>query len=415
MGRENADDGGRSFKVVKSKKQDIFLFPGWGMNDESIRQTVTDILKDLVHENSVSGSESIVAQKVQRWMTQLKFDEIFVDANGSVVGVMRGAQEGPTILFDAHMDVVPVNHPESWTHNPFGGEESDGKIWGRGTTDIKGGLAAILTGIGSVNKQNIRGTRVVTASIGEEVMEGSGLRDALTKIHPDLVVVSEPSQCQLGIGQKGRTSFWLEFEGKPAHSSSPDLGVNAIYRAMDAAQRIRNMAMPEDAMLGKGVQVLVETISRPYPGECTVPYGCHLRYDRRLVSGETKESVLESIRKEVGDEKGWNQDFLAAELKTYTGTTLHSTDFYPGWNLQADSAWVKTAFAALKNADAGGKLISVPYCTNASYTAGELGIPTVIYGPSTIALAHVVDEYVEISELVRAAKGYAALACADWR
>lgn len=379
-----------------------------------MQSTVTRVLKDLIKEASLSGQEQTAAIVVQRWMRDLGFDEISTDANGTVIGVVHGDWEGPTILFDAHMDVVPVSNPEVWKHDPFGGEESDGKIWGRGSTDIKGGLAAILSGLSAVKRSEIYGTRIVTASIGEEVMEGSGLRDALNLVHPDLVVVSEPSQCQLGIGQKGRTSFWLEFEGKPAHSSSPELGVNAIYRAMDAAQRIRGIELPEDSFLGKGVQVLVETISRPYPGECTVPFGCHLRYDRRLVGGETKESVLQSIQNRVGDESGWKQDFLSAELKTYTGNTLHSIDFYPGWSLPADSKWVLTASSALEKAEAGGKLVGVPYCTNASYTAGELGIPTIIYGPSTIALAHIVDEYIEISELVCAAKGYAALAATDW-
>ena len=137
--------------------------------------------QELVRCPGASGDEAKTAAAVARQMEKLGYDKVETDAWGNVIGTIRGARPGPTFVFDGHMDVVPVGRPELWDHEPYGGEISDGKIWGRGTADMKGGLAASLCAAAFVDRANISGTILVTATVAEELMIGRGLEKILDK------------------------------------------------------------------------------------------------------------------------------------------------------------------------------------------------------------------------------------------
>ncbi len=135
--------------------------------------------QELVRCPGFSGDEAKTAAAVTRQMKELGYDKVEVDRWGNVIGTICGARPGPTIVFDGHMDVVPIRMPELWEHEPYGGEISDGKIWGRGTTDMKGGLAACLCAAAFVDRANIAGTILVTATVAEELVIGRGLGKVL--------------------------------------------------------------------------------------------------------------------------------------------------------------------------------------------------------------------------------------------
>jgi len=376
-------------------------------NDEVIAFT-----QDLVRQPSLTGEEAGAAAVVRGKMEALDYDEVRVDEYGNVIAVRHGERPGPRLLFDAHLDVVPANNPQAWGSNPFGGELRDGKIWGRGATDIKGGLAGIVIGLGRMPRQDIAGTLIVSASIGEEQIEGIALEQVVKSTQPDFALICEPSDCQLGVGQKGRTEFWIQASGRPAHTSRPELGDNAIYRALSIVGALRRLRPPDDSLLGPGVMELVEIVSEPFPGECTVPYGCRLRYDRRLASGETRQSVRDEIYSALKGLDQWETGYQTANLVTYTGLRLEKEQFHAGWAMDPASAWLRKAEQGLRQAGIQPHRIAVPYCTNGSYSAGEAGLPTLIFGPSSIRLAHVVDEYIEVEELLRGMRGLVALAAA---
>jgi acetylornithine deacetylase/succinyl-diaminopimelate desuccinylase-like protein len=150
---------------------------------------------------------------------------------------------------------------------------------------------------------------------------------------------------------------------------------------------------------------LIEIISSPYPGECTVPFGCHLRFDRRLVSGETRDLIMKEIETALAGIDHWESGFQLDGFTTYTGVELVNEQFYPGWLIAPDSIWLQKAQRGMELAGLDPDPIVVPYCTNASFSAGVAGIPSMIFGPSTIELAHIVDEYIEIDELMRYYQG----------
>jgi acetylornithine deacetylase/succinyl-diaminopimelate desuccinylase-like protein len=170
------------------------------------------------------------------------------------------------------------------------------------------------------------------------------------------------------------------------------------------------MSLPVDPLLGPAIMELSEIQSFPFPGKSIVPDGCRARFDRRLTRGETAENVLESFRKALEGLDGWQVEFTTAHVDCFTGQVLEMPDFHPAWALDVESPWYSRARQGLAKAGLGGEHFIAPYCTNGSYSAGLAGIPTIIFGPSTIALAHAVDEYIEIEELLRGAAGFAGLA-----
>lgn len=366
--------------------------------------------RQLVRLPSLSGQEKAVADAVFVKMQETGFDQVWRDGLGNVIGLKRGAVSGPRLLFDAHMDVVPVTTPEVWSGDPFGADLRDGRIYGRGAADTKGSLAAMVVGLGRLPREEFRGELVVVASVGEEILEGAGLAAVLDALRPDGVIVGEPSGCQLGIGQRGRARLLFRAAGRAAHSSSPDQSQNAVYLAAELVQRIRALPLPEDPGLGRGLMAPIQIISQPYPSASTQPYQCEITYDRRLVRGESAESLMAEYRSGLADLPGWSVELVSEGYTTYTGVELRLPDFHPAWMMEPESEWVRKAAGALESAGIPPQIFVAPYCTNGSASAGERGIPTLIFGPGTIDQAHVVDESIGVDELERGLRGYQALA-----
>lgn len=375
------------------------------MNEINNLNEVIAFTQELVRRYGPSGQEAGTATLIHQMLGELGYENVHTDQLGNVTGIRTGAHPGPCVLVDAHMDVMPVHEPEAWSINPVGGEIHDGKLWGRGSTDIKGGLAAAVYALADLPEEDFSGTLILSASVGEEKLEGVALQQVVQETKPDFALICEPTMCRLGVGQKGRAEFWIDVQGTPAHTSRAELGDNAIYRAMQIIQSVRDIPAQHDNILGEGLTELIEIISSPYPGECTVPFGCHLRFDRRLISGETRDSIMKEIETALSGFDHWKSGFQKDSYTTYTGVELVNEQFYPGWRIAPDSIWLQKAQQGLQSAGLDVETVALPYCTNASFTAGLAGIPSLIFGPSTIRLAHIVDEYIEIDELSRFYQG----------
>lgn len=377
---------------------------------EDRQEEIIRFTQEMVRCPGFSGDEAETAAVVARKMNALGYDRVEVDRWGNVIGTIHGAQPGPTIVFDGHMDVVPPGKPELWEREPYSGEIADGKIWGRGTADMKGGLAAVLCAAAYVDRAKIAGTILITASVAEELMIGRGLEKILEGRKVDAVMTCEPTGVNnLAVAGVGRTTVEMAVRGLVAHSSQPHLGDNAVYRAMDACARIRSMPRRQDPLFGNEVIELVEIKSNPTPGNGCVPDSCWVLWECRLFPGETRESFLDRFHTAL-------QGFAGAEkvalkvgrivIDCYTGERLDYEDFLNAWVTPPEDPFRKLVEQALLQT--GIKVTPVVFrgCTNVNISAGILDIPSLIYGPGKLDVAHKPNEHLDIDELLVCARAY---------
>ena len=385
----------------------------------NIEEKVVKITQELIKARSYSGEEGNVVDVLKGVFEEMGFDDYHVDEYGNIIGRIKGNLRGEKILFDAHIDTVQVPDPEKWTVDPFEGKIIDGKVYGRGATDMKGALAAMICGVSQFAKftnKEFEGELLVAGVVHEECFEGIGARNVSEYAKPDYVVIGEASELNLKIGQRGRGEIVFETFGKPAHSANPDKGVNAVYKAANLINRVKEIEMTYDEYLGYGILELVDIKSSPYPGASVVPDYCKITYDRRLLVGETKESVLAPLQKLIDQMKSEDPQFDAkvsyatGEEKCWTGNIITGERFFPGWRYDEKEDFVQVAYEGLKASGLNPEITQYSFCTNGSHYAGEAGIKTIGFGPSRENLAHTIDEHIEIDQLVKAVKGYYCIA-----
>lgn len=382
------------------------------------KNDVVVLLQEMLRAPSYSGQEDKVVAVLNTYMKKNGFDSVHVDRYGSIIGCIKGNHPGPKILYDGHIDTVPVPDPSGWKQNPFGGDIVDGKIYGRGASDMKGAVAAMTAAAALVAKEthrNFSGEIYIAGVVHEECFEGIAAREISAYVKPDYVVIGEASELNLKIGQRGRAEIVVETFGVPAHSANPHKGVNAVLSMMRLIAEIEKITPPEHPSLGKGVSVLTDIISTPYPGASVVPSHCRATYDRRLLVGDTLTSVLAPFQAIIDKMMAADSTFKAkvsyaiGKEDCYTGNIIEGERFFPGWVFESSEDFVQTAYSAIKSTGLTPEITHYSFCTNGSHYAGEAGIKTFGFGPSQETLAHTNDEYIEEKQLFAAMEGYAAL------
>jgi putative selenium metabolism hydrolase len=387
------------------------------------QEEILGLCQDLIRIPSCSGQENRVGEAILAFMRRGGFDELRTDAYGSVVGGIKGRWPGRTVLLDGHIDTVPAR-AEEWTVDPFAAVRKDGRIYGRGASDMKGAVAAMLAACAYFAEDTGRdfaGAAFVSCVVHEECFEGVAARAVSDSVKPDFVVIGECSELNLKRAQRGRAEIVLETFGKPAHSANPEAGINAVYHMARLIEAVRAVPSSTHPVLGKGILELTDVKSSPYPGASVVPGYCRATYDRRLLVGETRETVLRPIRDVI--ERLHVQDptftakasFARGEDQCYTGATIGAERYFPGWLFDETDEWVAIALVGLRQAGLDPKLSQYSFCTNGSHYAGEAGIPTVGFGPSRETLAHTIDEFIEEEQLILAARGYLGILTAALR
>ncbi|MDF2803805.1 MAG: peptidase [Anaerocolumna sp.] len=385
------------------------------MFNEEREEEVISLCQTLIKSKSYSGEENGVSDSLSEFFKSNGFDNVIVDKYGNTIGVLKGNKPGKKILFDGHMDTVPVGNEGDWSYNPFGGEIHDGKIYGRGTSDMKGAVAAMACAAVNYAKDTSRdfaGEIYVAGVVHEECFEGVAARNISTLVKPDYVVIGEASELNIKIGQRGRAEIKVETFGVPAHSANPEKGVNAVYKMAKVIEAIRGLEPTSHPVLGKGILELTDIKSSPYPGASVVPEYCAATYDRRLLVGETKESVLKPIeglldelRKE-DEELKVKVSYAVGEEKCFTGEIIEGERFFPGWLFEREESYIVDVIRELEEMGFSPEITQYNFCTNGSHYAGEAGIKTLGMGPSKENLAHTINEYIEISQLTGVTKAY---------
>ena len=391
------------------------------MTKAELHNITVELCGRLIRTPSYSGDEKAVAALIAEEMRALGYDAARIDSLGNVLGCIRGKRPGAKVLLDGHIDTVPVQDIERWSFEPFCGTVEGDKLRGRGASDMKGAVAAMIAGAAYFADncdRDFDGEIWVAGVVYEELFEGVSARRISEAVQPDYVIIGEASDLNLKIGQRGRAEIVLETVGRPAHSSNPEKGVNAVKKMMKLLAALEDYKPRHQEGLGVAIQELTDIISYPYPGASVVPQRCVATLDRRLLVGETPDSVIAPIREIIDRLAAEDPQFSAtaairAERKVcYTGETIEAQRFFPAWLYSEEDDFVVRCFEALQELGGDPILTHYSFCTNGSHYAGELHIPTVGYGPMPESLAHTIDEYVSVSQLKKAAEGYAALIAA---
>lgn len=315
-------------------------------------------------------------------------------------GTVPPERGGRILMLEAHQDTVPV---DGMTIPPWTPTVRDGRIYGRGACDIKGGLGCILTAVSRLLDERPAAlpTILIACAVNEE-FGGGGAPDlaqawqpgpqALVPRPPDAALVVEPTELEVVVAHKGSVRWCCRTRGRAAHSSQPQLGDNAIYRmarVLRALDQYANEVVPQlgrHRLLGRPT-LSVGMISGGISVN-TVPDGCTIEIDRRLLPGETAPEVIAAT-----------QAFIAAELGEARGVE-HDPPFL---NMSPLSDELNGDLAAslaqtLRRNGRPGQCLGVPYGTDAPALA-SCGIPCVVFGPGALAQAHTKDEWVAIEQL----------------
>jgi putative selenium metabolism hydrolase len=221
-------------------------------------------------------------------------------------------------------------------------------------------------------------------------------------------VLGEPTDLNLSIGQRGRCVFRIVTRGVTSHASMPELGKNALYRMTPIIDRLKeeNQRLPDHPFLGPGSMAVTAITCKPGAGPI-VPDYCEIQVDRRLVPQETLDGVFSEMK---GYASGAEVELLVDELRCYTGFETRVDQYFPGWITDRDHWSVIESLEALERGlGERPEIIGWRFSTNGVATAGDLGIPTIGFGPGDPALAHQTNEHIVLADVASAARGYCAL------
>jgi putative selenium metabolism hydrolase len=375
-------------------------------------------LRDMVAIPSESAEEGPVIDRIKKEMEKVgAFDRIWTDGLGNLLGQVGKPGRGKKLIaIDAHVDTVGVGERSEWKHDPYKGKVADGKVWGRGAGDQEGAIPAMIYAAKILRDLNVdlsEFSLLLTFTVMEEDCDGLCWQYIVNegKIRPDVVVVTDSTDCKILRGQRGRMEIGVTCLGRSCHGSMPEKGDNAVYKIARVVREIEslNNRLAGDDFLGKGT-ITVSYIDCKTPSLCAVPGQAYIHLDRLLTVGDTKKSavaeVKDAVRRAGVDAK---VEVLRYSRPSYTGLVYETEKYFPMWCEPEDSLPVKAAVQA--HHDVLGKPPTVhrwTFSTNAVSIAGMFGIPCVGFGPAPENVAHTVNDSVPIEHLVNCAAFYAA-------
>ncbi|MDJ0656447.1 MAG: YgeY family selenium metabolism-linked hydrolase [Xanthomonadales bacterium] len=380
----------------------------------AMREDLLQFMQDIIRIPSLSSREGAVIQRIREEMLRLGYDEVTVDPMGNLLGRIGS---GPRVIaMDGHVDTVDVGDPALWDRDPHSGDVEGDLLFGRGTSDQKGGVASSVYA-GALLKQ--RGmpeeiTLYVTATVQEEDCDGLCWQYIINEggLRPELVVITEPTSLNIYRGHRGRMEMEVHTTGVSCHGSAPERGINAVYKMAGIIadiEALNERLEPRDP-LGKGT-VTISEIRSTSPSLCAVADGCTIHLDRRLTVGETEEtSVAEILALPSVQAAEATVTVLDYEVPSHTGLTYPTRKYYPTWETPEDAPGVVAAKTAYREAFGQEPEIGFwIFSTNAVATAGMHQIPTIGFGPGHEKFAHAPNEQTEVDHLVRSTAFYVAL------
>jgi succinyl-diaminopimelate desuccinylase len=351
------------------------------------------------------GNEKVAAQFLKLTLSKMGFKtKTLLSPKGrwNLIAEKRWGGDGRTLIFNGHLDVVPSGDPSQWKYPPFQGKFYKGRIYGRGASDMKSGIACFLHALSAIDraKTDLHQGAVILHLVSDEESHGRQGMGFLTQkggIHGDAALVGEPTDLHPVIAHKG--ALWLRIStlGKSAHSAKPHLGVNAIEKMAKFVDRLNSISLEkEHPLLGKPT-LSIGTIQGGMKINI-VPDRCEIEVDRRMLPGEKKEDILEEMKKIL--------DSLQSKDPLFQ-YRMEEIDFAEPSEVNPEEEIVRIGVEAIQNVIGKKPPLKVfSGFTDSRFYINQCHIPTLIFGPGGTDQIHTTDESVEVEALVHAAQIY---------
>lgn len=373
-------------------------------------EAVVALTGDLVRIRSENppGGEALVVEHVRAVFAGMGLGEpMVVEAapgrQSLLVSTASTASTKPVLLVNGHLDTVPAR-AEAWRHDPWGGEVHDGRLYGRGSADMKGGVAAAITALQVCRSLDLElPCDIAFHLVADEELGGAlGTAELVRRglVRADACLDPEPTGLKLCLAERGLMFARVTTRGVPAHGSEPAKGRSAIISAAAISQVLHDNVFPQTPHPLLGTTTCNVGMIRGGSGPNVVPEECELRIDRRALPGDTEESMVRGIVDRI------------ASLGLHRGTDyeLEVDTFCEPSEIDGGHPFVRTV--ALSYEEMTGRppeTTGLPFTTDARFMRNQLGIPAVVFGPGDLEVAHAVDESVDIDALVTAVAVYAHL------
>lgn len=329
----------------------------------------------------------------------------------NVIARLKGNGTGRSLIFNGHIDTVP---PYEMTIEPFSGEIKDGFLLGRGSNDMKGAVACMITAMINIKNKGVKlgGDIILTATVGEEEKSDGTEFVVKSGITSDGAIVGEPSNYGYALGHRGLEWLEIKIEGKAAHGGIPELGINAISKATKLIQKIEadlipKLKMRQNEWMGPSVMNFGMIKGGTQPS--TVADSCIIQIDRRYLPSESVESVLKEYQDIIDELKSEDPEFNA-ELIRMDENLMSSYNHAP-LIAQPDSEIAKTVRLCLKDfLNKEPNIEKRRGWTDAGVLSTYGNIPTVVTGPGDLKYSHTKDERIPVEDLINYVEIYTRIA-----
>ncbi|WP_102349177.1 peptidase [Bacillus sp. Marseille-P3661] len=402
------------------------------------RKSGTEILQKLVQARSTQGNEKraqeIIIQilkgmglVVDIWdpngeelMQHRDFASARTDFNGSpnVVGVLKGCGEGRSIILNGHIDVVPEGDLEQWDDDPYSGKISDGKMYGRGVTDMKGGNVSLLLAIQAIQALEVKlKGDIIFQSVIEEESGGSGTLATIVKGYKaDAAIIPEPTDMKIFPKQQGSIWFRLFVKGRSAHGGTRYEGVSAIEKTLLVIEHILKLE-----------EIRNERITDPLYENIPIPIPINIG---KMEGGDWPSSVADLVilegRMGISPEETINQ--AKEEMQNWLDSLQELDPWFKNHPVKIEwfgARWLPGAIDLEHQLlqtliQRYGDVINEPPIIEASPWGTDGGLltkagntPSIVFGPGVTKMAHFPNEYIEINKVFQVAE-IIALTLIDW-
>jgi acetylornithine deacetylase len=372
---------------------------------------VITLLRDLVAIDSVNptlvpggaGEAQIgdaIAAELRRIGMDVQVQEV-APGRPNVIGVLEGRAPGRSLMFCGHVDTVGVDGMDA----PFDPKIDAGRLYGRGSQDMKAGVAAMIDAVRKTAERGLEKGRLIVAAVVDEEYASIGADALVTTWTADGAVVTEPTDLQVAVGHKGFAWLDVETRGRAAHGSRPKDGRDAIMRMGRVLQRLEALdrelqSRAPHPIMGTGS--LHASIIGGGRELSSYPDRCRLQVERRTIAGESGESARQELREILDALSREDPEFEASGALTFDR---------PPYEVPADHALPRMLANAAERAGCATSITGMSFWTDAAILGGA-GVPSVLFGPGGAGL-HSIEEYVTVSEVI-ACRDALTLLAGDW-